>query len=241
MEEPEWTNFPPIQPNLPKGDLGETLHDIETHLQAGHLYRDDDRITWAHETTHGINSRIRNESGKGSTHNGLYCLQNRAVLIKEPEGITLTDIAKAVPREVRGRVYDLYLVQQARHWNDKPLYVYDEWIAYTNGTITALEYLWSGTLKEPRLGTLHNMMEFTIYSLCLLSIVQNPDQQLKAFTTWNLDRVMSTYAQSRGEPKLYETITEKLIEDFNTHCTRIKDKCTEHFGQEWADYYLVQW
>ena len=67
---PDWTRCPPVR--TPQNS--SVLADIDSHLPAGHIYwRDDDHpgkaldwISWGHETTHGINSRLRNERlGRG--------------------------------------------------------------------------------------------------------------------------------------------------------------------------------
>jgi hypothetical protein len=127
-----WINSAAIRKPTEKGMLG----DIDSHLPKGHIYRDSDKVTWAHETTHGINARIRNES---RSQNGYYCLFNRAFTIPSPS-FTLRDLAQAIPKEKRGKTYQLYLVDQQRHWNDTPLYVVDELTAYTNGAIVGIEH-----------------------------------------------------------------------------------------------------
>ena len=49
-----------IQPTYSVSGHGAVLDDLESRMPAQHPYRDRDRITWAHETTHGLNSYIRN-------------------------------------------------------------------------------------------------------------------------------------------------------------------------------------
>jgi len=34
------------------------INDIEQHMPPQHIYRDNDKITWAHETTHGLDAEI---------------------------------------------------------------------------------------------------------------------------------------------------------------------------------------
>jgi hypothetical protein len=127
-----WLKLEPSRKPTESGILG----DVDCHLPAGHIYRDNDKVTWAHETTHGINARIRNEN---RVSNGYYCLFNRAFSIDSPR-ITLRQIADATPAKLRsGKTYKLYLVQQQRYWNDTPLYVLDELTAYTNGALAGIE------------------------------------------------------------------------------------------------------
>ena len=109
----QFVNVPPFRGNTIGGFLG----DIDSHLKAGHIYKDRDRVTWAHETTHGINSRIRNEF---KVDNGYYLLDNRGFVLAK-SGITLRKLANAVPVNMRGPRYPLYLVDQQRWWNDDAL------------------------------------------------------------------------------------------------------------------------
>jgi hypothetical protein len=60
--EPTFESWPKVRDiqNIQILSLGEVLQDIELHMPAGHGYRDSHKVTWAHETTHGINANIRN-------------------------------------------------------------------------------------------------------------------------------------------------------------------------------------
>jgi hypothetical protein len=149
--EPIWTEYA-AQRNIT--DLGKVLSDIEGHMPAGHIYKDSDKITWAHETTHGINSHLRQKFSNGQKMNGFYCLNNKAAMILEPP-TTISKVAGLVPSSLRGGVYNLYLVSQASSWNDTPLYIFDEWIAYTNGSDCRLDL---GI--EQRSETVTYMLEF---------------------------------------------------------------------------------
>jgi hypothetical protein len=123
-----WTTLKAVRPATEPGSLG----DIDSRLPAGHIYRDRDKVTWAHETTHGINARIRNEL---RVANGYYCLYGIAFTLKDNPSFLLRDIANRVDKSKKWKTYQLYLVQQQKHWNDTPLYVLDELTAYTNGAI----------------------------------------------------------------------------------------------------------
>lgn len=106
------------------------LKDVVVHLKEDHYY-DRDEVTYVHEGTHGINAELRNQ------HRGFACfymLNDLAIRLRRITEVTLTDLAREIPKDIRGGIYDLYLVEQARWWNDSPLYVCDEWTAYLNGT-----------------------------------------------------------------------------------------------------------
>lgn len=114
------------------------LGDIESHMPQSHIYRSSDIVTWAHETTHGLNSNIRNKHGGTGRVNAFYILNNKAVVMQEPN-YTLRQLASAVPSNLRGMSYRLYLVQQQQYWNNEPLYVFDEATAYLNGAKVGFE------------------------------------------------------------------------------------------------------
>ena len=186
---PTWENWPKVRntQDIQKDSLGKILQDIESHMPASHGYRDRSKVTWAHETTHGINANIRNSNKDATKVNGLYCLEDRACVIFEPK-MTIQSFADNIPQKLRGPSYQLYLVEQTASWNNRPLYIFDEWIAYTNGTETGRELNHQGWYYE--LLQAHN---FNVYSMYLAKAVKETcpgydDTQMKAFMMWNIER-----------------------------------------------------
>jgi len=156
---------PPVRPATEPGDnlkwitysakksvgdkrWGPVLTDIEQHIDPKHgkTYYSTDNITHGHETTHGINSDIRNSLG-GVGKNGFYCLENRAFLLTDPK-CRISDAAPLIPKGLRGHRYNLYLIQQARDWNSIPTYIFDEWVAYINGTAVGIDQVKNGLFKN---------------------------------------------------------------------------------------------
>lgn len=206
--------------------LGKVLADIDSHLPAGHQYRDSDRVTWGHETTHGINSEIRNKYSGRNRVNGFYCLEDRGVVIREPQ-TTIRTVAAKVPSSLRGDVYALYMVDQASGWNDTPLYIFDEWVAYTNGSEVRKD------LKiQSRDETVKYMMEFNVYALTLAKVVNEKggydDKQFKAFLKWNIKRSMNIY---NGETKAtnYLNLLRK-----NKDADGLRVFAREYLGEKWC-------
>lgn len=119
----------------PSGNMPAKIRDLESRMPARHNFRSKNIVTWAHETTHGLNSRIRN-SLRNSRVNAFYLYDGVAITANEPD-FHISDFAHKVPVPLRGRIYRLYLVSQASSWNDRPLYLFDEWVAYQNGSIVA--------------------------------------------------------------------------------------------------------
>jgi hypothetical protein len=126
----------PLRPDTVGGLLG----DIDCRMGGWpdwKIYRDPDKVTWAHEGTHSVNARLRMEN-RGL--NGFYLLNGTAVILSNPK-ITLKNIADAIPREKRqSSLYKLYLVDAQPHWNHRPFYCIDELVAYLNGTVIGVEH-----------------------------------------------------------------------------------------------------
>ena len=95
-----------LQTNVSEKQLGKVLADIESKMPVGHQYKNSDKITWGHETTHGINSRVRNfYHTAGNIRNAFYCLDGKALLLSEPKGLFLHDVARKIPKSLRGKIY----------------------------------------------------------------------------------------------------------------------------------------
>ena len=152
------------------------MNDVQSQLEAGHNYGMS-----VHECTHGINSRLRNLYKKPS----FYVLQNRAVTMSEPCG-TLASVASVVPRSLRGSDYRHYLVKAQTWWNEQPTYVFDEFVAYTNGSQARKE-----TGKPKGDITIQRMAEFIPYSICVPWATKSKDPKMKAFLRWQIKRAMN--------------------------------------------------
>lgn len=131
----EWINFPASR-NDSNSSWKSFLTDIHNHLpkQYGNQYYGGDLITHCHETTHGINNHISNTYG----YYGYYVGNDKACIVKQPK-IKISQVASLIPNNLRGSRYQLYLISQQKDWNSYPLYLFDEWVAYTNGAITGLQ------------------------------------------------------------------------------------------------------
>jgi hypothetical protein len=190
-----WAELKPLR----TVDIPGTLGDLESHLKAGHPYSgmvrgddwpypppfegfgSDDKVTDAHEVTHGINSRIRNEH---RVKNGYYCLEDRAFLIPTNPDFTLRELAEAIPKDERGRSFDLYLVKQQRYWNDDPLYPLDELVAYAMGAKAGYEL----ELLERANYSRQNSWEMYLYCLVAREMAREREfehqEDLDEFLNW---------------------------------------------------------
>ena len=116
--------------------------------QAPAMYREPDPITSMHESTHWLNSQLRQRHG-GS---GFYLGSGRFLWTRQkPVSPTLGQIASQV--RYRGRTYSLYCVQsrfpltpQPSQWGlmegheRNPLFLFDELSAYTLAAAVAVRY-----------------------------------------------------------------------------------------------------
>lgn len=184
-DEPTWIKYKSNRVVL-SDRIGNVLADIESHIHTNHRYRyPNNLLTWTHETTHGINANIRDTHKDAYKVNGFYVLKDRALVIYEPR-LTIRDVSREVPHSLRGPGYDLYLIQQQGGWNDRPLYLFDEWIAYTNGSECGKELNHTGWWFE-----LLQSVNFSVYCTCVVKLEGGKDPLLKDFTKWNIERVIS--------------------------------------------------
>jgi hypothetical protein len=175
--EPKWIELKPLRPG--NYARSKVVNDIESQLWTGHPYRDSDLMTWAHEGTHGVNSRIRR--GKTGEYNGFYCLNNRAVLLPEPKGLTLRQVFAKIPDKLP-QLASVYVQNGLQYWNNEPLYLFDEWVSYTSGMEVVAE------LNIPDQGTRKFVMEFARWCYILGKMVNNND--LNIFYNWNRERML---------------------------------------------------
>ena len=185
--EPKWRKYNRIREVSDPG-LGVILGDLESHIFTEHHYGDANKVVWAHQVSHGINARLRNDPTTGDGWNGFYVLQDRSIILKEPE-VTVRDVAVSIPANLRESGYGIYLLEQATTWNDRPLYLLDEWVAFTNASDCGRELNiknWSFELLQAH--------EFSIYCMTLAMVVQRDcsdyrDTELREFIMWNVERV----------------------------------------------------
>ena len=148
-----------------------------------------------------------------------------AVIVEPPT--TIRAAAAKVPQSLRGGVYNLYMVQQAGSWNDTPLYIFDEWVAYTNGSEVRKDLGITG-----RAETVTYMMEFNVYSMSLAMVVKEKggydDTQFKAFLMWNMERSVKIY---NSEPEATAYLNKLRT---NGDAENLRAFARSYFGAEWC-------
>jgi hypothetical protein len=220
------------------------MTDVIRHLPSsyGNTYYDSDKVTYVHEQTHGINSHLRNYfNNTGKKANGFYVGGNKGAIIVEPN-IMKNDANSYVPVSLRDSRYQLYLVGST-DWNDTPLYLFDEWVAYTNGTEAGVNLVKEGKWGNAGWRDSSGSMEFNVYALALAMAVEAKDPtyftgyaQFREFLKWNLERSMALYFESH-------TMTEFKWDKIDTYYAKIQTSSDaanmrafvkKTFGDAWA-------
>ena len=223
---------------------GSVLTDIAQHLpdSYGSQYWDSDLMTAGHETTHGINSDVRNNhNDTGKKANGLYVTGDKAALIVEPS-FRKSQVAEFIPSSLHGSRYDLYITGQT-DWDDTPTYVFDEWDAYTNGAAVCLDLTHRGIYKGGWTDCVYGPLEFTVYSIAVAMAAEKYDPayfasypQLKAFVAWNARRAMDLFREGQGLDSFKYAEQDAYYAKIATSpdAEALRAFCRKTFGDTWT-------
>jgi hypothetical protein len=202
-------------------------------------------MTAGHETTHGINSELRNNwNTTGKKANGFYVLGDRAAIIVEPN-IRKSDCAEFIPASLHGSRYDTYITGQTE-WDDTPTYVFDEWTAYTNGGAVSVDLVQHGLYHGGWTDAVYGALEFVVYSTAIAQAVQKGDPtywasadgtQFKEFVAFSVKRAMDVYRAG-------STMSEYTFADEDTFYSNKKSSpdaagwrafVSSLFGADWTN------
>lgn len=221
---------------------GEVLLDVMRHEAPNDHNSYDDKITMAHETSHGIHAYLRNRNQSGGKRvNAFYVLNDQAALVEEPP-IRKSAVARYVPSNLRGSRYDLYVVGQSA-WDDTPLYLWDEWNAYVLGAEAGVDLvergLWSGW-TDAVMGPL----EFVVYAVATAMAVKDQapsyfssNQQFREFLAYNIERSMQVYNIGSQMTEFRWDRQDDYFEKFKTsaEATSMRQFLTITFGADWTN------
>lgn len=212
---PPWVRFPLVSVRMPgRSHLADLLnHSARTDP-------DPDRITVAHEVSHYIHADIRNRFGRGFASAGLYVGEDRAVCLGQPR-MRLSDIGPMVPPSCRASRFGTYLA--STDWDDSPLYVLDEWVAYANGARVGVELHERGEYRGPGRDALAGMVELSIYAAAATAAIERKDPGYfarepgyLAFVTWHLAACQALHARGRDLAAFRWPGQEALIQRLRT-------------------------
>jgi hypothetical protein len=191
-DEPRWHDFP-ARRNFSSPRLGVLLSDIEAHLWPGHPYQSGELVNWAHEGTHGLNSNVHDYLRGNGNINAFYVGEGKAASVQRlfcPKAA----VAQYVPAEFRDSTLSTYVLGMPAYANE-PLYLLDEWTAYSNGTAVAIELSRLGYRLQER-ESVENMLEFSAFACGILMMIDERIPQysdkdaLAAFIGWGLRRAI---------------------------------------------------
>lgn len=180
------------------------------------------RPTNVHETAHGIHATYRNIYYKAlkTRVNALYMLEGRIAIVKEPEFL-IEHIRPHVPAPLQGYRFQLYFVEQLRYWNDRPLYVFDEWTAYICGGESAVDDFSRANLTTGA-DSVSGCLEFSVYAVATYLAAKQraadylqQEPQLKRVLHYNLTRAEQVFYAGREVFK--STKQEALYNALQTH------------------------
>jgi hypothetical protein len=243
----QFKGFPP-QKQSNDARWGAALNDIEAHLPAsyGATYRDADKVTHGHETSHGIHSHIRNHlNDTGQRANGFYVLDDRAVLVVEPP-IRKSQVAPFVPQALRGSRFGTYVTGQVA-WDDRPLYIWDEWNAYVNGSEVAIDLFQRGLWNQGGRDAVSGQLEFTVYALALaMAVEQNAPEyfeqnaQFREFLAFNTQRAMDLFRAGTAMQPFARADDTRYYEKLRTgpEGADLRAFAERLFGAAWARHAL---
>lgn len=233
MNKPKWIDFPQVQQVEQGNDL---YCDIKNHCKGYQQYDDKDKVTGAHEMTHKCNSDIRNSHNMsmggpmegrdfpvpyspviynqqqekwvqfpvGGRINGFYVGNSRGIVLLEPS-IRKSDAIPFIPQNLRGFRFSTYVSGQ-QAWDDSPLYLLDEHVAYLNGSKSAI------SMKLPKSNRIiDGAVEFMAYTTGMLMAIKDsiPDA-LSTFVNWLFTETMHNYQDLNATYGPYET-QDKLL------------------------------
>ena len=238
----DWISWGPQQ-NRQGATWGSALTDIANHLpsQYGTTYDDSDLVTFGHETSHGIHAHLRNyENNTGKKANAFYVLGDEAAIVVEP-GITKSQVASYVPQSLRDFRYGTY-VTGAGAWDNEPLYLWDEWVAYTNGAEVGVNRVNEGVWSEGWRDQSGNL-EFVVYGLAVGMAVRDLDSeywqdydQFREFMMWQTERSMDLFHTCEGMTEFESTSVASYYEAFKTSSDAegLRQFVRDTYGDAWT-------
>lgn len=205
------------------------LGDVTSHLNPkhGNTYYSNDLVTWVHETTHGINSDLRNAYHMPA----FYLGSGKAVLVKNPK-LTLRQIADLIPGPMRKGRHNTYFVKQQKDWNDSPLYPLDEWSAYLRGAAAAEQI--PGAETSDRVWA---VLEFTVYGMYILRFAEQLDHgydsaQLAGTVKWMAECSMGIYDRKSGSG--WDRGAYLGFVRTHPHAADFREWTVKRFGKDWT-------
>lgn len=241
---PEFTNLPVFRST---NESGSVYNDVLSHSPVVPYGDKNGRSTNVHETAHGIHSYLRNKytNELSKRVNGFYVLEGRAVIVEEPN-IKKSQINRFVPQNLRSYRYNTYLAEQ-KAWDDVPLYIYDEWVAYVLGGKSAIDDVENGRHNDQWSDGVSGCLDFSIYAIATAMAVHEHDpeywknnKQFRDFTIWMLRESYETFMAGRNMKEFRWDKQEELLKELLTskEAEPMRLFIVEHLDGIWLDAHL---
>lgn len=248
---------PPDKPSPPVLLVPEFVDvpEVSQHIREDSLYADimnrqsrpfttHDRDTNAHETSHGIHSDLRNRYSRqlGKKVNGFYVTGGKGVIIEEP-GIRKSAVKPYLPQELRSYRYSTYISGQGA-WDDVPLYLVDEWVAYVNGASVSVQDVQEGRHNGEWTDAVSGCLDFSIYCVALAMAVERGDPgywesnvQFRRFMDWHLRKAHRVFMSGRNMEQFRWDKQEKLLTSLRNseNGKPMREFLNRYFGGIWLN------
>jgi len=183
------------------------------------------RGTNAHESVHFLNSDLRNakqkEIGYTEKLNAFYVPTGCVFYVKEPN-MRKREVAPYVPQSLRWNRYKTYVIGQTA-WDDRPLYLVDEWVAYIAGGLVDVQDIKKGRHNGEWSDGVSGVMEFSIYCTALCMAIKDKDSnywntqvQFKEFVKMMLNMAHKVYFTGKDLDELKWDKQEQLRHSLRT-------------------------
>ncbi len=187
----------------------EITHCINSDIRNAHTTGYKEKIIHKTRTNYkgdairvptALRKRVPVRPGKSisSRVNAFYLGKDRAIVIPEPK-ISKAEVAQYVPNELRASRFGLYITGQTE-WNDSPLYVFDEAVAYTNGAWTAYDLIQAGE-KVDKSRIVDGHVEFIAYCTAVMMAADKANDLpslLTDFSKWFFTHTLNVYFLGKG-------------------------------------------
>lgn len=178
-----------------------------------------ERATNAHENIHMINSDYSNKTmGK---KRAFYITGEQRVFYTKNPRMLKNDVRSFIPQSLRGTRYKTYL-EGAQDWNDVPLYIMDEWVAYIGGGMVALQDYENKTARDQS-DRMCGALEFSIYTVALCMAIEKKDptfweqeEEFRKFVAKMLDQSQSLFYKGRYIDDFKSSSQERLLTNLQT-------------------------
>jgi hypothetical protein len=134
--------------------------------------------------------------------------------------------------------------KQLKNWNDRPTYIFDEWVSYVNGGSCGVDDVKNGRYNQGWLDAVSGCCDFSIYSIALAMAVKQEDPeywnklpQFKNFVIWELKNAKKTFLEGRVMKEFKWETQDQLLLEFLTssEAEPMRQFCRSNLDGAWLD------